>query len=950
MTTMEVGALPGAQEELMKQLRAFLQGAAGGGRGALNPRLASTAIHLLTHLPASREAVFEYYSVVLDAAVGRYNPANNEGGPGSQAAQVQLAQAEDEERIIGDLQKVLSGFIESNPTAWAPIISKWSLDSLGRLSSKYSGKICGKQSASGMGSLNEKVSSWLGCLAARTLLDLAAECLAKLMHDDTESCVAALLDTSVRHTPHFDWVVAHLGSCFPNTVIRRVLTVGLKDFITQATAQVQQDGAVNLSKVPKFVSVVNILSHLAATHQTDLQQAVHQLLLTSLDHDSSHLATVPYLLNLASLSTFLRRALTQDLANKLTQQVTERIAVLAPAWVSSYFPAGNSLLNLATHLLQSTDRGGPALLGLLLDRGKESVGSVPKYCRTIVHLLLAEIFQQVHGVMRHRTDEVPVFSGLADSMPVFLKLLLSENSFQVQASTQLMALYALHKGRSVSVHMVKFMLFSSTTAAHLRVLTELLKQIEIFHFNCVTDAVAQSLRSREGSVAQLLDNLAKLVAHEKQQQEGAEPAYRSSFTTAVRLNQAVLVERLCRRDVTPLVLELFQLVPPSSRMRVALLHKICHHFVHVIFITVEDSQLGEEEKVKRVYQCEAVLKELRNHQTGLQIILRFMIDACLNSGFSSLLGGQQECEDNVEASVRQRQASSLLKANLKFGSMPVQLGPATVFHAGVIGAGARPPPQPPNVDTEQAERNRRIVAGVIIRLCEDQGAPFSSSSPPPPGPGEGNKQLALMLVEVVSPDIMYNGLPWPEEDFMKVTVERDLAIARLLDRHPILWTLLELLASQRPALCYCSVIMRAVLALSIAHWQSSVASKVTDHGSATAATTRKVLELMSVGQFLPPQLAVVPQITEVMNSFQLHCVLIDIWNFMKVNVPGPNLFTLHEPTGLWNRDFGPYSGYKVYCERLRVIMVQNIDKVSAEFKRSFVDVMKEPENGHTETP
>ena len=74
--------------------------------------------------------------------------------------------------------------------------------------------------------------------------------------------------------------------------------------------------------------------------------------------------------------------------------------------------------------------------------------------------------------------------------------------------------------------MVKFMLFSSTTPAHLRVLTELLKQIEIFHFNCVTDAVAQSLRSREGSVAQLLDNLAKLVAHEKQQKEGAEPAYR----------------------------------------------------------------------------------------------------------------------------------------------------------------------------------------------------------------------------------------------------------------------------------------------------------------------------------------------------------------------------------------------------------------------------------------
>ena len=43
--------------------------------------------------------------------------------------------------------------------------------------------------------------------------------------------------------------------------------------------------------------------------------------------------------------------------------------------------------------------------------------------------------------------------------------------------------------------------------------------------------------------------------------------------------------------------------------------------------------------------------------------------------------------------------------------------------------------------------------------------PFSSSTPP-------SKRLALILVEVVSPDIMYIALPWPEEEFLKMTVER----------------------------------------------------------------------------------------------------------------------------------------------------------------------------------
>ena len=32
--------------------------------------------------------------------------------------------------------------------------------------------------------------------------------------------------------------------------------------------------------------------------------------------------------------------------------------------------------------------------------------------------------------------------------------------------------------------------------------------------------------------------------------------------------------------------------------------------------------------------------------------------------------------------------------------------------------------------------------------------------------------LALLMIELVSPDVMYNGIPWPEEEFMKVTIER----------------------------------------------------------------------------------------------------------------------------------------------------------------------------------
>ncbi len=37
-------------------------------------------------------------------------------------------------------------------------------------------------------------------------------------------------EMSVVHSPHFDWVVVHVGSSFPETVINKVLSCGIKDF------------------------------------------------------------------------------------------------------------------------------------------------------------------------------------------------------------------------------------------------------------------------------------------------------------------------------------------------------------------------------------------------------------------------------------------------------------------------------------------------------------------------------------------------------------------------------------------------------------------------------------------------------------------------------------------------------------------------------------------------
>lgn len=176
-------------------------------------------------------------------------------------APVPLSQQED--AVVSEIHSVLCNFVTSNPEAWAPIISAWSLQLLGQVSSHYS------HLPSSVG-LNEALHWWMSCKAARTLVDITTQCLSCLIDSDSETCISALLDTSVAHSPHFDWVVAHVGSCFPKTVITRVLSCGLKDFCAKGSIG-------SSSKSAKLNSVVGILGHLASSHFIDIRKALLEL-------------------------------------------------------------------------------------------------------------------------------------------------------------------------------------------------------------------------------------------------------------------------------------------------------------------------------------------------------------------------------------------------------------------------------------------------------------------------------------------------------------------------------------------------------------------------------------------------------------------------------------------------------------------------------------------------
>ena len=165
-----------SKEELLRQQKLFLASTGQTvSRAAVSPELCEVALYLLCHLPVSREAVLEWYGHVLDGLLARYSVEAGSGG-----------YSYEEEEIMAGMSRTLSRLVSSSPSPWAPIISSWSLECLGKLSSKWSLKVCGKSNY-----LPEKLSAWLSCPVARVLLELSADCLSRLMDSTCETSEVA---------------------------------------------------------------------------------------------------------------------------------------------------------------------------------------------------------------------------------------------------------------------------------------------------------------------------------------------------------------------------------------------------------------------------------------------------------------------------------------------------------------------------------------------------------------------------------------------------------------------------------------------------------------------------------------------------------------------------------------------------------------------------------------
>ncbi|KAK5644511.1 hypothetical protein RI129_005811 [Pyrocoelia pectoralis] len=941
------------QPDVLLELKSFIGGAAHSTKPN-HFELTKAALNLLKTLPAARDAVLEYFCTVFNMATQNFIIRIE-----TEIATGQLPPVtEDDEAIISEIHSVICNFVSINAEAWAPIISTWSLELLGELSTRYAGR------AHVSTSVNETLQLWMSCRSTRTLIDITTQCLSSHIHSDTEACINALLDTSVKHSPNFDWVVAHVGSCFPTTVITRVLSCGLKDFCQNKS---YEQGCQS----PKLKSVVGILGHLAGSHCEDIRTALLDLFNWSLEplaftdpkeYKLQKKATVPFLLQLAYLSSTILVAISKDIKKTLSLFVVAQLCRFIDDWCK-YFGSPEALKEIIISLIIKCEVGGVQIINIFLDcisienlsTSNEMKSNIQICAQEILENLLQEIDSLVRAQSQHPNAVINILDSFIREVDE-LNDILTSNQLKADTTSKIITFIG-HSNPSVLVKSCTHLFRNATTNDHLNSLVYILtnelldKTREPYcekggHFAIILNQVLTQAEemppdnSKEAVYLQIIKNLLILLRWEKSDQF---PLLQSNIIwRAVHYNIINLTKLFGSKDYSITVhhalaelldfLEIPSLDGHTSYpIPLQAVLNLTSGSVKFFFLCCSESDI---QKFLGYGRIKNMLKRLVLHSKAAKMLaLRQLLETALFSDNKTLFGAKTEMSshcDDIE--------KLLLEQNRKNSKSIALTKNSSVLHGGVIGNGRKKSTSSTDLSKEVIADNTEQFLRTLKTCCT---LPITDDNKSIDVSVDSLTSVSLLLVQFVSPDVMYNGLPWPEEEFCKVTIERDFYIRRLFNDTPLLWDLLTFVAMYRPTLCYCSVLLRAITATLIHQWNSiGDQTHLVDplKYKSMLDTTTKVLDVMALGQLLPPPLSSIRDVIPCLKCSEIVQILRDcVWNYMRDNVPSPALFNCDSSGVVW-RDPTTSRPPEVYTTTLRIIMQQNIETVGHLYCHMFIKI------------
>ncbi|KAI5645174.1 integrator complex subunit 5 [Phthorimaea operculella] len=354
--------------------------------------------------------------------------------------------------------------------------------------------------------------------------------------------------------------------------------------------------------------------------------------------------------------------------------------------------------------------------------------------------------------------------------------------------------------------------------------------------------------------------------------------------------------------------------------------------------------------VKYFFRC-LHLHDIMDKLRGVQTACRLLRKVCLHSKLAravalrdlletamfreeKLFGSKSAMANN--ALNKDWTDDLLIHLNQKHGPITqLTQSHTSVFHAGIIGAGL--------VRGAGAAAAGGGVPGILtahneLLMCAAMCCMDGNS-----GVVEGATSVSLLLVELVSPDVMYNGLPWPDEDFTKqVSIERELYMRSALENCTVSRAALRRCAMARPALCLASALLRATAATLLHRLRAYLDRHTQSAEMATElAAMTELLATMTLGQLLPHPLSHMLSLAPQLTASEIVQVLRDcLWNYTRDHVPSPALFSC-DSTGLHWRDPSTCKPPATYTDTLRLIIQKRIAKLGHLYPIMFLNLEKE---------
>ncbi|KAJ8732254.1 hypothetical protein PYW08_014984 [Mythimna loreyi] len=889
-------------------------------RNAQNaPELTRTGLSLLKNFPAARDAVLEYFAMVFHDAVN-----------------VSITQTDYETDLgaNGSLESVsiIGPELCSLGQAWAPFIAPWCISLIMDIATKKS---------------NVPNTTLQSADPVRILLDITTQNLTLLNSEERAKCIDMMLGSWA-----CSWAVGWVGRAEPALVAPRALQLGA-------------DAARAV--------LAHLANHPPATHH--VRVAVLDLFHEAIKEDSKpekKRDVIPYLLNLASKSDIVLKALTQDIEKTLTDDVMERLCAVCASQRNSVMWADVTPGALVALLLRADVR----CLLLLLRHALTNV-----FCRQLLEYLL----QKLEYECLFPDKNIPLLTSAAEEISIVRDKLLDGNQLEKYSLARILILVSYNLP-SEFVSTISYLLQYSRDDSTLALLVRIISGTITMHVpndspdismdteryqNFVKTGVEYALRDAmlsddeikisflEGGVPKdaktylhhFCENIIKLLRWENSTRVphlrtrpigraveanlyrlgGALQDYTSLLRirrncTMAELNEMptchALAEVLDRVDMTGT-----KAAPPSVEVILKVVQATVKYFFRCLHL--KDTM----EKLRGVATACRLLRKLCIHsKLARALALRELLETAMFREDAAF--GSRPVMANLATTKDWRCDDLLIHLNQKHGPITqLTQSHTSVFHAGIIGKGVRKQSDldlndiPPILTT-----NNELLMGALTS-CMDGNS----------GLVEGATSVSLLLVELVSPDVMYNGLPWPDEDFTKqVSIERELYMRGALESCAVARAALRRAAAARPALCLASALLRATAATLLhrlrayldRHTQSAEMAK-------ERAALQELLSTMTLGQLLPHPLSHMLELAPELTASEIVQVIRDcLWNYTRDHVPSPALFAC-DSTGLHWRDPSTCKPPTTYTDTLRLIIQKRISKLGHLYPIMFLNLEKD---------